>query len=78
MILYEEKRKNSNIGKIDNEYEIYEDYGIDKNNINVWFLNKETIKEIEIDEDGFETETFNEVVAGMNNFYQDLYFLDEE
>ncbi len=78
MILYEEKRKNSNIGKIDSEYEIHEDYGIDKNNINVRFLNEDTIKEIEIDEEGFETETFNEVVAGMNNFYQDLYFLDEE
>lgn len=78
MILYEEKRKNSNISEIDEEYKTDEDYGIDKNSVNVWFLNNGIAEEIKIDEEGFETETFNEVMAVMNNFYQDLYFLDEE
>ncbi len=78
MILYEEKKKNSNIEKINTEYDVNQDYGIDKNDINVWFLNDGTINELKADEEGFETLTFNKVVAKMNNFYQDLYFLDED
>lgn len=78
MILYEEKKKNSNIEKINKEYDVSQDYGIDKNDINVWFLNDGTINELKADEEGFETLTFNKVVAKMNNFYQDLYFLDED
>ena len=78
MILYEEKKKNSNIEKVNIEYNVNQNYGIDKDDINVWFLNDETVNELKVDEEGVETSTFNKVVAKMNNFYQDLYFLDED
>ena len=77
MILYEEKKKNSNIEKVNIEYNVNQNYGIDKDDINVWFLNDGTVNELKVDEEGVETSTFNKVVAKMNNFYQDLYFLDE-
>ena len=78
MILYEEKKKNSNIEKVNIEYNVNQNYGIDKDDINVWFLNDGTVNELKVDEEGVETSTFNKVVAKMNNFYQDLYFLDED
>ncbi len=78
MILYEEKNKNSNIEKVNIEYNVNQNYGIDKDDINVWFLNDGTVNELKVDEEGVETSTFNKVVAKMNNFYQDLYFLDED
>lgn len=77
MILYEEKKKNSNIEKVNIEYNVNQNYGIDKDDINVWFLNDGTVNELKVDEEGVETSTFNKVVAKINNFYQDLYFLDE-
>ena len=78
MILYEEKKKNSNIKKVNIEYNVNQNYGIGKDDINVWFLNDGTVNELKVDEEGVETSTFNKVVAKMNNFYQDLYFLDED
>lgn len=78
MILYEEKKKNSNIEKVNIEYNVNQNYGIDKDDINVWFLNDGTVNELKVDEEGVETSTFNKVVAKINNFYQDLYFLDED
>jgi len=78
MILYEEKKKNSNIEKVNIEYNVNQNYGIDKDDINVWFLNDGTVNELKVDEEGVETSTFNKVVTKMNNFYQDLYFLDED
>lgn len=78
MILYEEKKKNLNIEKVNIEYNVNQNYGIDKDDINVWFLNDGTVNELKVDEEGVETSTFNKVVAKMNNFYQDLYFLDED
>ena len=78
MILYEEKKKNSNIEKVNIEYNVNQNYGIGKDDINVWFLNDGTVNELKVDEEGVETSTFNKVVAKMNNFYQDLYFLDED
>ena len=78
MILYEEKKKNSNIEKVNIEYNVNQNYGIDKDDINVWFLNDGTVNELKVDEEGVETSTFNKVVAKIINFYQDLYFLDED
>ena len=78
MILYEEKKKNSNIENVNIEYNVNQNYGIDKDDINVWFLNDGTVNELKVDEEGVETSTFNKVVAKINNFYQDLYFLDED
>ena len=59
-------------------YNVNQNYGIGKDDINVWFLNDGTVNELKVDEEGVETSTFNKVVAKMNNFYQDLYFLDED
>jgi len=67
-----------NIEKVNIEYNVNQNYGIDKDDINVWFLNDGTVNELKVDEEGVETSTFNKVVAKMNNFYQDLYFLDED
>ena len=78
MILYEEKKKNSNIEKVNIEYNVNQNYGIDKDDINVWFLNDGTVNELKVDEEGVETSTVNKVVAKINNFCQDLYFLDED
>ena len=78
MILFEEKNKNKNIKEVMSEYELDVNYGINKEDVSIWFLNDGIVNELEITEEGFDTLTFNETVAEMNNFYRDLYFLDED
>ena len=76
MILFENKKKaGENLENIMKEYNLNkEKYGLEKDNINIWFINKEKLEKLNPDEIGFNTDTFNEVIGDMNNLYQDLFY----
>ena len=76
MILFENKKKaGENLENIVKEYNLNkEKYGLEKDNINIWFINEEKLEKLNPDEIGFNTDTFNEVIGDMNNLYQDLFY----
>ena len=65
----------SDLENIMKEYNLNkEKYGLEKDNINIWFINEEKLEKLNPDEIGFNTDTFNEVIGDMNNLYQDLFY----
>lgn len=78
MLLFQDLKDNEIDTKSEEEeYRLSTNYGLKKENVNIWFLNEGKMKLIEKEEGQFNIDTFNEVVGEMYNLNNDLLFKGE-
>jgi|GEM_PF-405192 hypothetical protein fuD12_00365 len=78
MLLFQDLKDNKIDTKSEEEeYGLDKDYGLKKENINIWFLNRGEMKLIEKEEVQFNIDTFDEVMGEMYNLNNDLLFKGE-
>ena len=78
MLLFQDLKDNEIDTKDEEEeYGLDKEYGLKKENINIWFLNQGKMKLIEKEEGQFNIDTFDEVMGEMYNLNNDLLFKGE-
>lgn len=77
-LLFEFKKKKSNLENIIAKYHINEKYfGLKSSDMNILFLNNNEIENLEIISSEINTTTFNDVIGEIYDLHDDLLFSDE-
>ena len=77
-LLFEVKKKKSNLDNIITKYHINEKYfGLKSSDVNILFLNNNEIENLEIISSEINTTTFNDVIGEIYDLHDDLLFSDE-
>ena len=77
-LLFEVKKKKSNLDNIITKYHINEKYfGLRSSDVNILFLNNNEIENLEIISSEINTTTFNDVIGEIYDLHDDLLFSDE-